>query len=369
MPASAMRELPTPWDSGLPPLGAFRYLAPVAPLAQAVADDHGQPSADALARALAHPHGLALASSVSTASSAGGSVPRTPGLMGSMPTSPGLERGGSGGVPRAWAPTLNLHRVRMAFLSVMVTLFRSFRMYIRDAEEARGPAGRSPMVRSHSLSVDLGGPLSVSGLGAAGAAGAGTGAGGAQSSPGPAGRGSPLGRAHSLPVGQAVGGGGGSTPLSHDLLDLLSAAMLPTPGAGAGAGDGGSSTGGITRQLSVTGGVGEGVGGFTRADRGRVASASGLLVGDGVPSRHLVYPELQAVAAAPTPPTAGSGLTLKSPRQRQFVDVFDLESFLTEQTHEETRALIKTLVNDVMAFRMFVHERVQISKQIDLFDR
>ena len=49
--------------------------------------------------------------------------------------------------------------------------------------------------------------------------------------------------------------------------------------------------------------------------------------------------------------------------------MFDLSSFLTEQTHEETKELISMLVNDVMSFRSFVHERVQASSSIDVFDR
>ncbi len=56
-------------------------------------------------------------------------------------------------------------------------------------------------------------------------------------------------------------------------------------------------------------------------------------------------------------------------RRYQFSDVFDLASFLTEQAQDETKTLIATLVNDVMAFRSFVHDRVQPAKHIDLFDR
>lgn len=57
------------------------------------------------------------------------------------------------------------------------------------------------------------------------------------------------------------------------------------------------------------------------------------------------------------------------PRRLTFADVFDLNSFLTEQSYDETRGLIQRLVNEGMAFRAFVHHRVQIHGVIDVFDK
>jgi hypothetical protein len=53
----------------------------------------------------------------------------------------GVDDGASD--PAVWKPNVSFDRIRMTFLSVMVSLFRSFRLYIRDAAGAAEVDGGS----------------------------------------------------------------------------------------------------------------------------------------------------------------------------------------------------------------------------------
>lgn len=65
---------------------------------------------------------------------------------------------------------------------------------------------------------------------------------------------------------------------------------------------------------------------------------------------------------------AGVPLARKPPTPR-FKDLFSIEEFLAEQTHDESRALLRYCVTVFMPFFMFVTERCEWQGEADLFDR